>query len=615
LTDAQDRRATSGVATTKIFVSYRRGDTAGFVHRLYEDLARKYGRAAVFMDLADIEPGEPFPEEIREAAAAAAVFLVVIGARWTSIEDDEGNRRLDEPGDWVVAEVAAALGSGGDVLPVLLEGASLPHADELPVPIQGLLSRQAVEVTPQRWEEDSRRLRKAIDRCLLGRRRRPPLSWGLAAAAVAAALAMLAWLVDLTAVPGLSWGQRLLERGLARRAPAALGDDSVWLVEVDDRQEGLSQRRERYADLLDTVAGAGSSVVALDAVFDWEQGGGESATDRRLAGAIESAAARGSAVILATSGLPVSEETDGRPPRPPSPVPAWLEAAVGPRWGHVCPAITPADGGPFARIEVARLRHDPAGPRGSRAVWPTLALRAVMERLGAPLAGYDFSNREIHLCGPPSEAAGRASEVCGGARTLIRQIPVERFRQPRESAAGNECLGVGADLLMVTLQLLPAGAFAERTRQAADTETLARARQPIVVVGSLREEGQEALGGLRGYQVHAQTIADLLAGRTVRPAGFLATLAMVVVAALVGGLWRRRGRRPLAISEAPTPYRHWLLSAVDAAVATAVVTGLCYLAALLVFGRSSVVLAVPYVAAGCAAAYLLLALAERRRLV
>ena len=335
------------------------------------------------------------------------------------------------------------------------------------MPIQGLLSRQAVEVTPQRWEEDSRRLRKAIDRCLLGRRRRPPLSWVLAAAGVAVALAMLAWLVDLTAVPGLSWSQRLLERGLARRAPAALGDDTVWLVEVDDRQEGLSQRRERYADLLDTVAGAGSSVVALDAVFDWEQGGGESAADRRLAGAIESAAAGGSAVVLATSGLPVSEETDGRPPRPPSPVPAWLEAAVGSRWGHVCPAITPADDGPFARIEVARLRHDPAGPQSSRAVWPTLALRAVMERLGTPLAGYDFSHREIHLCGPPGEAAGRASEVCGGARTLIRQIPVERFRQPRESATGNECLGVGADLLMVTLQLLPAGAFGERTRQAA----------------------------------------------------------------------------------------------------------------------------------------------------
>ena len=383
MTGAHDKRLAAKRAATKIFVSYRRGDTAGFVHRLYEDLARKYGRESVFMDLADIEPGQAFPDEIRTAAAAARVFLVVIGSRWTSIEDDEGNRRLDDPDDWVAAEVATALSSGGDVLPVLLEGAAMPEAAELPAPIQQLLAKQAVEVTPQRWEEDSRRLRKAIDGCLLGRRRRPPLTWALAAAAVAVAIAMLAWIVDLTAVPGLRWTQRLLENSLAGRALATLGDDAVWLVEVDDRELTVSERRERYADLLDTLAGTGTSVVALDVVFDWELGGGESPEDNRFANSIGDATESNSTVVLATSGLPQREESDGQP-RLRSPVPPWLESEIGSRWGHVCPAISPTDGSPSTRIEVARLQHDPTGRGRSGALWPTLPLRAATVDLPDP---------------------------------------------------------------------------------------------------------------------------------------------------------------------------------------------------------------------------------------
>lgn len=610
---ARDNGPVPGRVATKIFISYRRGDTAGFVHRLYEDLARRYGRESVFLDLDDIEPGQAFPERIRAAAAAARVFLVVIGKSWSSVVDAAGRRRIEDPDDWVVAEVGAALSSGGDVLPVLVEGARMPEAGELPPAIQGLLAKQAVEITPQRWEEDSRRLDKAIDGFLLGRRRRPPLRWGLAAAALAAAIAMLAWAVDLTAVPGLRWSHRLLERGLALQAPAALGGEAVWLVEVEDAGLGLDARRGLYADVLDTLAGAGTRVVTLDAFFDWASGGGESDADRRFAASIAAAAQAGSAVVLATAGLPRPEEAEPGRPRLRSPVPAWLQGAVGDRWGHVCLAVTPSDGGPFARLEVARLQHDPAGPGRSGAIWPTLALRAVMEYRQTPKAAYSFADEAIHLCAPSESSSAPSSEACGPQMALRRRIPVERFAQPRASQ-GNECLGEGADLLMVTLHLLRPDALQRRTRSAAARDALAQARQELVVVGSAREGPQPELGDLVGYQVQAQTIADLLGDRTVRPAGLLATLLPVAAAGLVGGLWRRRGRRPLAISDAATPYRHWLASAADAAVATLAVSGLAYLAALVVFHREHVVLAVPYVTAASAAAYLLLALAERRRL-
>ena len=291
----------------------------------------------------------------------------------------------------------------------------------------------------------------------------------------------------------------------------------------------------------------------------------------------------------------------------------WLAGVVGRRWGHVCPAMTPSAGSPFARIEVARLQHDPqVGLGRSGAIWPTLPLRAVQERLGAVSANYDFDERVIRLCGT---AEGTRGGPCGSDRELLLDIPVERFQQPGGRAAGNECFGEGADLLMVSLQLLPEGEFdLPVTRQAEDEELASALLPPLVVVGSLREEPTEELGNLRGYQVHAQTIADLLTERTVRPAAWAATLLMVLAAALAGALWRRRARRPLAISEAPTPYRHWLLSAMDAAVAAAAVTALFYLAALVVYNSWRTVLAVPYVAGAGALAYLLLALAERRRL-
>ena len=40
-----------------IFISYRRDDTEGHAGRLFEDLCERFGKDAVFMDVAGIEPG------------------------------------------------------------------------------------------------------------------------------------------------------------------------------------------------------------------------------------------------------------------------------------------------------------------------------------------------------------------------------------------------------------------------------------------------------------------------------------------------------------------------------------------------------------------------------
>jgi hypothetical protein len=130
----------------KIFVSYRRQDA--YPARLIgEKLSARFGIEAVFLDSDTIPPGADFAARIDEALRQCKVFLAVIGEHWLGAQPD-GTRRIDAPRDWVKYEVEAALGRDILLIPVLVGGASLPKAAELPESLQPLRARNATEVTP-----------------------------------------------------------------------------------------------------------------------------------------------------------------------------------------------------------------------------------------------------------------------------------------------------------------------------------------------------------------------------------------------------------------------------------------------------------------------------------
>jgi hypothetical protein len=52
----------------------------------------------VFIDVNSIEPGTDFQEAIRRAVASADALVVVIGPSWTQELDQNGHRRLEDPG-------------------------------------------------------------------------------------------------------------------------------------------------------------------------------------------------------------------------------------------------------------------------------------------------------------------------------------------------------------------------------------------------------------------------------------------------------------------------------------------------------------------------------------
>ena len=137
-----------------IFISYRRDDSEGHAGRLFEDLSAQFGRENVFMDVAGIKKGLDFRRIIDEAVSSCGVLLVLIGKNWLAAADDQGQRRLDDTGDFVRLETAAALKRGIPVIPVLVQGARMPREAELPESLKDLAYRNGTELTHARWESD-----------------------------------------------------------------------------------------------------------------------------------------------------------------------------------------------------------------------------------------------------------------------------------------------------------------------------------------------------------------------------------------------------------------------------------------------------------------------------
>ncbi len=145
-----------------VFISYRREDTEGQARALFQDLVAKLGRDSVFMDVDSIGLGRDFRTVLQERLATCDVMLVLIGPDWLAGKDKLGRRRLDNPGDYVRLEVAAALKRNIPVTPLLLHGAAMPAAEQLPEDLSDLAFRNGFEISHNRWDSDVQELIKRL---------------------------------------------------------------------------------------------------------------------------------------------------------------------------------------------------------------------------------------------------------------------------------------------------------------------------------------------------------------------------------------------------------------------------------------------------------------------
>jgi formylglycine-generating enzyme required for sulfatase activity len=132
--------------TAKVFISYRRDDSAGQAGRVHDRLAQEFGRDLLFMDVDAIPLGADFIKVLREEVARCDVLLAIVGPNWLNVRDDEGNRRLDNENDFVRNEIATALQRDIPVIPILLDGAKIPRPEQLPKDLEALTARNGLDV-------------------------------------------------------------------------------------------------------------------------------------------------------------------------------------------------------------------------------------------------------------------------------------------------------------------------------------------------------------------------------------------------------------------------------------------------------------------------------------
>jgi len=146
----------------RIFISYRREDTAPAAGRLYDRLCRLRPKADVFFDVTTIGGGEIFEQKLLAEIGRSEAILVFIGNRWLEPAPGAQAPRLFAPDDYVRAEVRAALGRSSLVLPVLVDGARMPRADQLPEDLRAITARNALPLRHESFDDDAENIIAAV---------------------------------------------------------------------------------------------------------------------------------------------------------------------------------------------------------------------------------------------------------------------------------------------------------------------------------------------------------------------------------------------------------------------------------------------------------------------
>jgi hypothetical protein len=131
---------------SRVFISYRRDDSADVTGRIFDRLRAHFDRKVLFRDVDTIPLGRDFREVIAEAVDSCEILLAVIGPLWVDIRNDDGVRRLDDPHDFVRLEIETALRRKIAVIPVMVGRARMPQAGQLPEALQPLAFRNGLEV-------------------------------------------------------------------------------------------------------------------------------------------------------------------------------------------------------------------------------------------------------------------------------------------------------------------------------------------------------------------------------------------------------------------------------------------------------------------------------------
>jgi hypothetical protein len=154
---------------SKIFISYRRRDSQASVDRIYDRLSTRFGETEVFKDTTSIPPGSTWPQLLKQEVRNCQVLLAIIGSQWLDVIDEKGQPRLWLHNDWVKSEIEEALVRARNdcnilVIPVLVNFAQMPKAEDLPEAIRELADIHAATIrNDPDFETDITKLMKSLE--------------------------------------------------------------------------------------------------------------------------------------------------------------------------------------------------------------------------------------------------------------------------------------------------------------------------------------------------------------------------------------------------------------------------------------------------------------------
>jgi hypothetical protein len=303
----------------RIFITYRREDSAAYAGRLYDQLVSRLGRHRVFMDIDGIEPGEDYTRVIAQSVGSAKVVIALIGRQWLSAVDEHGQRRLDKPEDLVRIEIAAALQGNARVIPVLVGHARMPQEKELPEILQPLARRNVVELSDMRFRSDVETLIRTLAKDL-GMQTKVRL-WAarpLPRVAAAAVIALGVWGIVLQFQRPATSGQAPTATQTERlSAPAQLSDKPVDAAtqrpSATPAQDSVAPNRSESSapGAVPSFVPPGDRRSSLGAVIQNASGvPGALVTSLRRDGAADRAGLRAGDVISAIDGQAVADATE-----------------------------------------------------------------------------------------------------------------------------------------------------------------------------------------------------------------------------------------------------------------------------------------------------------------
>ena len=149
----------------KIFMSYRRADSQDTTGRIYDQLVARFSPELVFRDLNSIPLGTNFKRYLENKIQACNVELVVIGSKWVTAADEQGQQRLSSVDDLVRLEIEMALRLNKPIIPLLVNGALMPSSSQLPASLSDLVffNGIAVRADPD-FSADMQRLIKSLEK-------------------------------------------------------------------------------------------------------------------------------------------------------------------------------------------------------------------------------------------------------------------------------------------------------------------------------------------------------------------------------------------------------------------------------------------------------------------